>query len=595
MAVISKLNKNGKDITKYNNATISNINLNGVDYHFAKPNQVTNGVCDNAVSEPLIDMQIYGNSTQHNRLPSEYHEVEYLQAKRGPYINTGFVPDSNTGIDLVFKSINYAQSQYILGVRDTAINYAMNGSSSRTDWDIRLDGSVIYSNIERADNKMQSKITMANGKGTWEIINLDTNTKNSFAITNKKSTATLPLGLFCYIATTQQQTITYTHYDLIVYSCKIYDGEVLARDFVPCYRKSDAVAGMYDLVNDVFYTNQGNGEFIIGNSMPSQEIPVEIESVGEYDEATNKYKIPIKISGKNLVNIPNITSETGNGTVIKCNLTKPFVVSSKELPTSIRNSNNEETSIWRLQFAYLDGTKVNVWDAHFKNVNQQHNLKINASEENPVTSITYRGTYIKEGQYSGIQIEYGEEATNYQPYIEPTITDIYLNEPLRKVGDYADYIDYKNKKVVRKVGVQTFDGSEQWTLHTTTKDGYGAFRNDGLLTPLIGAPISATFMTHFVLTYEGATANFGLGWYRFTYSSGNIAGSRLYVSAEQTTVEDFAEWLSNNKPSIVYPLATQTEETIELPTISTSKGTNIVDIETSFKPSNVEIEYWKQI
>jgi hypothetical protein len=32
-----------------------------------------------------------------------------------------------------------------------------------------------------------------------------------------------------------------------------------------------------------------------------------------------------------------------------------------------------------------------------------------------------------------------------------TTTNIFLDEPLRKVGDYADYIDFKNGKVVRKV------------------------------------------------------------------------------------------------------------------------------------------------
>lgn len=35
-------------------------------------------------------------------------------------------------------------------------------------------------------------------------------------------------------------------------------------ELIPCYRKSDLVAGMYDLVNNVFYTNVGTGEFIVG-------------------------------------------------------------------------------------------------------------------------------------------------------------------------------------------------------------------------------------------------------------------------------------------------------------------------------------------
>ena len=426
----------------------------------------------NSGGKDLVDYKIAGNSVQ-SKLPSEYQEVEYIQNERGTkvsYINTGVVPNANTGIDMVYQALEYSNSQYILGTRESAINYAMNGSSSRTDWDIRFDGLTIYSNIERTADKWRSKIKMTNGNGTWEITNLDVGTSKTISISNKTVTATLPLGLFCYNATNEANIKTYVHYGLRVYSCKLYDGETLIRDFVPCFRKSDDVVGMYDLVNNVFYTSASTGVFTKGNNVPAQNIPIEIESVGEYDETTGKYKIPVK--------------------------------------------SNE------------------------------------------------------------------------------VITNIYLDEPLRKVGEYADYVDYKNKKVVRKVGVKTFDGSETWVKHTTTTQGYGAFRSDNLLTPLIGAPISATYMTHFTLTDKGATAEFVPGEYRFTYSSGSlIAGSRLYVSAEQTTVEDFTAWLSENKPSIYYPIATPIEEKIELPNIPTNKGASILSIDTIIQPSNLEVVY----
>ena len=48
------------------------------------------------------------------------------------------------------------------------------------------------------------------------------------------------------------------------------------------------------------------------------------------------------------------------------------------------------------------------------------------------------------------QLELGTTATAYEPYKCET-EHIYLNEPLRKVGDYADYIDFENRKVVRNV------------------------------------------------------------------------------------------------------------------------------------------------
>ena len=41
----------------------------------------------------------------------------------------------------------------------------------------------------------------------------------------------------------------------------------LVRDLIPCYRVSDNVTGMYDLVNDVFYANSGSGSFVCGSAV----------------------------------------------------------------------------------------------------------------------------------------------------------------------------------------------------------------------------------------------------------------------------------------------------------------------------------------
>ena len=50
-----------------------------------------------------------------------------------------------------------------------------------------------------------------------------------------------------------------------LYSLKFWsDPNTLSYDFVPCYRKSDSVAGVYDTINKVFYTNNGSGTFAVG-------------------------------------------------------------------------------------------------------------------------------------------------------------------------------------------------------------------------------------------------------------------------------------------------------------------------------------------
>ena len=50
-----------------------------------------------------------------------------------------------------------------------------------------------------------------------------------------------------------------------LYYCKLFDNTTLERHLIPCYRKLDKKPGLYDLVNNVFYTNQGTGDdFVAG-------------------------------------------------------------------------------------------------------------------------------------------------------------------------------------------------------------------------------------------------------------------------------------------------------------------------------------------
>lgn len=106
MAVISKLNLNDKEITKYDNSIISNINLNGDDYHFAKEKELESVICREAVSEPLIDMQISGNSVQSN-LPSEYQEYTSITDTNGVvYTRNGSIYPAKRNSDGVFGLYN---------------------------------------------------------------------------------------------------------------------------------------------------------------------------------------------------------------------------------------------------------------------------------------------------------------------------------------------------------------------------------------------------------------------------------------------------------------------------------------------------------
>jgi hypothetical protein len=64
--------------------------------------------------------------------------------------------------------------------------------------------------------------------------------------------------------------------------------------------------------------------------------------------------------------------------------------------------------------------------------------------------------------------------------------------------------------------------------------------------------MTATAMTHFSVTSIYSTVDFYPGLYRFVSSNPvqNISNTGLYISSTHTTVEEFKEWLSINKPKL---------------------------------------------
>lgn len=175
------------------------------------------------------------------------------------------------------------------------------------------------------------------------------------------------------------------------------------------------------------------------STSPSPTIPSEIKGVD---------KIEVRTCGKNLINIENIQVGASYKTYIVC-LTKPVVVSSKK-------NYSYKQSVWRISFTLKDGIK-----RYFND--HEDFVKINATFENPIIKIETRSVYITEGECSDIQIEYGDVATEYEPYKE-SIINYTLDTPLHGCEDNKDVISAENK-VVRFKKI-LFDGNddENWSL-----------------------------------------------------------------------------------------------------------------------------------
>ncbi len=258
---------------------------------------------------PFQKLTVKGNTIQ-RLLPSEYQEVEFIQSvlKQGgernhPYIDTGIIPTVNIGVNIIYQSLSYKNSQYIIGARNRSggtIFYGLNGSSSQVSgkylWTAYINGTSYQSTMERSDHKMQSVLMpIGNGAFEWKLKNIDTGaeeTKNISATTINTTETIKIFGL----------SDIHTLGGLKGFECQIYDSGNLVRHYIAVYRKSDNVIGLYDLVQKTFNTSP-NGEFVKGadiqrNIAPTPEAPQEIVNTSDLsvelsvNESTTTVQIP---------------------------------------------------------------------------------------------------------------------------------------------------------------------------------------------------------------------------------------------------------------------------------------------------------------
>ena len=205
-----------------------------------------------------------GNDLIYNasRLPAEFQEVEYLESQSsGPYINTGYVCLSNNQkIILDFENIyNYGN-----GVFGSQSSSARSGILWKVGNNIQFGiGNQSAGTIIGSFNlNIKYRFEYESTSNTYSC-KLDNTYLKENASYQGSNITNLPIFLFA----SNYQGSPENPAAVRIYSCQIYDNNILVRNFVPCYRKADNVAGLYDLVNGVFYTNAGSSSFVIGGNI----------------------------------------------------------------------------------------------------------------------------------------------------------------------------------------------------------------------------------------------------------------------------------------------------------------------------------------
>ena len=413
-----------------------------------------------------------------------------------------------------------------------------------------------------------------------------------------------------------------TTYSKDIIGQKNYDTQTTGRQTVTFNTPSSYTSSDYLFVRFARVPSQGTVNVDISNiqleegnmateyeeygKMPSPDYPSEIKNVGDLvtdssDTNFGKYKINIKTTGKNLY--PNYNSNHSAeqaGVTQTCNSNKNTItLNGTSNSTGGRNLLNyynngfkiEKGKTYTLSCSLISGNTTsgtfNVLLAD-KNTNEYKGksctlgttatftatesftaiLGINIAKEN----VTFDNIEV------GMMIEENDTATEYEEYSENT-ANIYLDEPLRKVGDYSDYIDLINKKIVRNIATTKIGDLKNLTYYeSSTAYPYGFFTG----TPTLKRKNGLNIISNVFQNIQNFKTNKGI--------FGNSSGGNIYiVDNSYTNVNDFTNALKDGE--IYFILDSSNTVDSNLIDIELMDNIKHININTETSPSNIEIGY----
>lgn len=194
-------------------------------------------------------------------IPIEYQEVQFLQSSRHQYIDTLFLPTDKTTVRLKchINSVN-AQDRFF----GTDI--------SKSYYDVYADGSKKWNSAWGTGTStgvgsvtVGDYIIELNGPARKVYIkNFSETVLNTVTLSN--TTFSSPASCFVFARRAENYNADFFA-DIKVYWMEILQNNALVRKYIPCYRKSDSVAGLWELTEKSFYVNSGTGTFVVGEDV----------------------------------------------------------------------------------------------------------------------------------------------------------------------------------------------------------------------------------------------------------------------------------------------------------------------------------------
>lgn len=266
-----------------------------------------------------------------NPLPSGYIELEYIQTTGTQYINTEVIPNDNIGFDATLEVLTPLTSSPYYNLFGARGNDA-SGGSAETQNTFRID-TIPIDNNTGTELKFGTTIYNSGITGSQKIhIELKNKVYTKPDGSKIQLSGTITNTYPIYIGCLNKENNPYGNKPTMkIYNFKLYNGDNLIRNFIPALRNSDKKTGLYDIVNNKFYTDAGgsnftcnnvkdpqcitylNGEYL--NDQSNNAISVQNNGITLSEEQKFNEKSTLKCSGSAYMYIPFPTSQIGDITI----------------------------------------------------------------------------------------------------------------------------------------------------------------------------------------------------------------------------------------------------------------------------------------
>lgn len=181
-----------------------------------------------------------------------YEELGYIESTGTQYIDTRYIPNSNTRVICNVSNIkSTSEFPCVFGSRRKSTSNLFN-LFVLSDTKVRTDYGTEALNFETSVN-ITENLRIDKNKNICKI--------NNKSIENAQASFVGERTLFLFACHSNLVPTNFAK-SMRMTSCQIYDNGILVRDYIPA--KQNGKIGLYDKANKKFYPNIGTGEFLYG-------------------------------------------------------------------------------------------------------------------------------------------------------------------------------------------------------------------------------------------------------------------------------------------------------------------------------------------